>query len=200
MDGRADGRHRLRDRSVVIIAVGDELKRHVALAKIHIHHRVGHTTSGLLLKHRFHHGRVYQVPSAFYEESPPDCTVVNILVPPHSKAAAAGATAVDEPTWVASRRRGEDRDRSQDAVRCPPSVCDPACRGWAGRLRPSRPDGPLRRVHYPPEQRTDAAKSKVPAAPGDKQPLKAVRPRGTERGTDLDNQGSSDAPVAPFEA
>jgi hypothetical protein len=65
--GRADGRHRLRDRLVVIIAVGDELKRHVGLAKIHTHRRVGHTTSGLLLKHRFHHGRrvLYQVPSAF---------------------------------------------------------------------------------------------------------------------------------------
>jgi hypothetical protein len=39
----------------------------VALAKVHTHRRVGHTTSGLLLKHRFHHGRrvLYQVPSAF---------------------------------------------------------------------------------------------------------------------------------------
>jgi len=42
-------------------------------------------------------------------------------------------------------------------------------------------------------QRTEAAKAKVLAALGDRQPLKAVGQRGTERGTELDNQPLSEA-------
>jgi integrase len=44
-------------------------------------------------------------------------------------------------------------------------------------------------------QRSNTAKSKFLAALGDAQPLKVVGRRGTERGTNLDNQESSEAPI-----